>query len=86
MYVMIRVHPAVWLAILLDKDLSVGHTDFVLPAMHIGTIDFCHFIPLSLTLTLAGGHKVGAKQNLLASFSCTLYLISMKFGLYSGIF
>ena len=34
---------------------------FVVPAMFVGTIDFYHFIPLSLTLTLAGGHKVSAK-------------------------
>ena len=41
--------------------------------MFIGTIDLYHFIPLSLTLTLAGGHKVSAKQNIwlhvLAQFS-----------------
>ena len=36
--------------------------------MLIGTIDFYHFVPLSLTLTLPGGDKVSAKQNLLASF------------------
>ena len=47
---------------------------FVLPAMFLGTIDFNHFIPLSLTLTLPGGHKVSAKQNLLASFSCLLFI------------
>ena len=32
-----------------------------------------HFIPIALTLTLAGGYKVSAKQNLLASFSHTLF-------------
>ena len=32
----------------------------------IGTIYFYHFIPLSLALTLPGGHKVSAKQNRLA--------------------
>ena len=36
--------------------------------MLVGTIDFYHYIPLSLTLTLPGGHKVNAKQNLWASF------------------
>ena len=41
---------------------------------HIGTIDFYHFIPLSLTLTLAGGRKVSTKQNLLASFSETFFV------------
>ena len=44
------------------------------PARLIGTIDFYHFIPLSLTLTLPGGHKVSAKQNLLASM-CTFYYL-----------
>ena len=42
--------------------------------MFIGTISFCHFIPLSVTLTLAGDHKVIVKQNLLA-----FQLIKMKF-------
>ena len=37
---------------------------FFIPAMlrSIGTIDFYHVIPLSLSLP--GGHKVRAKQNL----------------------
>ena len=38
--------------------------NFVITAMLLGTIDFCHFI--SLTLTLPGGHNV-----FLASFSRT---------------
>ena len=38
-----------------------------------GTIDFYHFIPLSLTLTLSGGYKVSAEQNFLATLSCTLF-------------
>ena len=42
-------------------------------AMHIGTIDFYHFIPLSLTLTLPEGHKVSVEQNFLASNSGTLF-------------
>ena len=42
----------------------------------IGTIDFYHFILISLTLTLPLCHKVSAKQNLLASFSCTLLIWS----------
>ena len=49
--------------------------------MFIGTIDFYHFIPLLLTLNLAGVHKISWKQNLLASFSRTLQLIRMKFDL-----
>ena len=35
-----------------------------------------HFIPLSLTVTLHGGYKVSTKQNLLASFSHTLFIRS----------
>ena len=47
--------------------------------MLIGIIDFYLSIPLSQTLTLSGGHKVIAKQNLLASFSPTLFhLIRME--------
>ena len=49
---------------------------FLLPAMLIGTIDFYHFMPLSLTLTLPGAHKVSTKQILLASFSPTLFHFS----------
>ena len=55
-------------------------------SMLIGTIDFYGHIPLSLTSTLPWGHKVGAKQNLLASFSGTFFfffflnLIRLKFG------
>ena len=44
-----------------------------IPAMIIGAIDVYCSIPLSVTLTLAGGHKVSAKQILLASFSHTLF-------------
>ena len=44
--------------------------------MQIGIIDFYHFIPFSLTLTLPGGHKVSAKQNLLAKLSSALFILS----------
>ena len=53
------------------KIFSVGHFTnqfFLISAMPLGTIDFFHFIPLSLTLTLPGGHKVSTKQNLLLRF------------------
>ena len=43
-------------------------------AWQICTVDFCHFIPLSLTLTLPEGYNVSAKQKLLALFSCTLFI------------
>ena len=42
-------------------------------AVLVGTIDFYHLVTLSLTLTLAGRHKVSAKQNTLASFSRTFF-------------
>ena len=47
--------------------------------MVVGTIDFYHFIPLSLILTLAGDQKVSAKQDILASFSDTLQLVKVNF-------
>ena len=60
------------------KTLDITHElfnqSFFIPAMLTGTINFYHFIPLSLTLTLPEGHKVSAKQNLLASFSPTFYI------------
>ena len=68
--------------VLCCKDFNIGHYTqtvqqiFFTPAMLIGTMDFCHFIPLSLTLTLPGGHKVSTKQNLLASFSWPLFIWS----------
>ena len=37
-------------------------------AMFIGTIDVCHFIPVSMTLTLGWGFKVSRMENLLVSF------------------
>ena len=65
-----------WPAILHDKKLNIGHNmqtfqpNYFIPAMLIGTIDFHHLKPLSLTLTLPMSDKVSAKQNLLAWFSC----------------
>ena len=56
-----------------------------IPDMHIGTIDFHHFIPLWQILMLTGVHKVSTKQNLLASFFFLSFsffffaLIRMKF-------
>ena len=40
-----------------------------IPSTLIGIIDIYHFIPHSLTLTLAEGHNVSSKQNLQALFS-----------------
>ena len=54
--------------LILDNTCRLLPNSFV-PAMLIGTIDFCHFIPLSVTVTLAGGHMVSTELNLLTSFS-----------------
>ena len=67
------------LAVLRGKLFNVGHYTYIVQPMHIGTIDMYHFILPSQTLTLAGGHKVSTKQNLLASFFWhTFRLIGMK--------
>ena len=58
---------------------NVGHCmqtfqpNAFIPAIDITFIDLYHFIPLSDTLTLVGGHKVTGKQYLLAWFSGTLF-------------
>ena len=44
--------------------------------MLVCAVDFYHFIPLSLTWTLSWFHMVSTKQNLLASFSCTVFIWS----------
>ena len=41
--------------------------------MFLGTIDFYHFMPLYVVLTLGGGQNVSGKENLLVSFSRTLF-------------
>ena len=68
-----------WPAVLRGKNLNVGQygqsrlSDIFNQARLIGTIDFYHFIPCSVALTLAGDHKkVSTKQNMLASLSRTL--------------
>ena len=33
-----------------------------MPTMLVGTIDFYHFIPLSITLTLTGGHRLAQSK------------------------
>ena len=66
-YVISCVCPPGWMGILISKNLNFGYC-----ALSVQP-DFSsyHFIPLSLTLALAGGHKAKGKQNMLASFSCT---------------
>ena len=68
------VRLAGWLAVILGKNSDEHYTQTVppnsfIPAILIGTIDFYHFIPLSLTLTLPRGHTISAMQNLMALFS-----------------
>ena len=63
-------------AIVGSKNFNVGHNmQTSTKVLHtcdaytfIGTIDFYHFILLSLNLTLPVGHLVKAKQNLLLHF------------------
>ena len=68
---------------LLHWTLQTVQPNFFVPAMLLGTIDFYHFIPLSLvpfytafSLTLPGGHMVSRCCLL---FSHTFHLIRMKF-------
>ena len=67
-------------AVLRGKNFNAGHytqtvqPNCFIPAMLIGTIDFYHFMPFSLTLTLPGGNKVSAKPNQLASFSPKVFI------------
>ena len=62
----------------INLTLGITHKQFnqfiFLPAMLIRTIAFYHYVPLSLTLTLPGGHKVSAKQNVLASVFRALFI------------
>ena len=61
----------------LDIYTQTVKPNLFIPAMPIGIIDFYHSILLSLTLP--GGNKVSAKQNVLASFSHSFHLIRIKF-------
>ena len=71
-----------WLAGQLSvwQNFNIGHyvkafqpVFFFICDIRIGTVDFHGLKPLSLTLTLAGGHKVSTEQYLLGSFSRTLF-------------
>ena len=83
------------LSVLCGKIFRVGYytetfqPNFFIPAMLrvtvIGTIDFYHFIPFSWTLSLPGGHKVSAKQNLFTSFLAHFSSDQDEIGLYSDI-
>ena len=59
--------------LMLDIMLSKLSTQVFIPAM----LDMIyHFMPLPLTLTVAVGHKFSQKQDLLASFSWSLFISS----------
>ena len=64
------------------KNFDVGHfTQTVQPVLFIlamltGTIDFHHFILLSLIMSLPGGHKVSTQQRFFALFSLMLFIQS----------
>ena len=73
-------------AILRGKNFNIGHymqtvpPNVFIPAMLIGTTDFYHFIPLSLSLTLPGGHSISTKQKPIGFiFLNTFHLIMIKF-------
>ena len=67
------------LSICNGKNSNIGQcvantlTKYFIPAMLMHTFDLYQFLPFPQTLTLAGGHKLSGKQNLLASFSHTLF-------------
>ena len=44
----------------------------------MGAIDVCHFVPHSVTMTLADSHKISAKQNLGLIFPLTFQLIRVQ--------
>ena len=50
-----------------------------IPARLIGTIDFCHLTPFSLTLTFAGITRSAQTKSLGLIFFHTFQLIRMKF-------
>ena len=79
------------LSILRGRNFKFGHysqnvqPNSLIPTMLTGTIDFDHFISLSVTLTLAVGQNVST--NLSASFSYKLfYLTRMKFNMVMNQF
>ena len=78
-YVMSHVRLSVWPArsLCMAKTLMFDITSKLFKqifrtCLFIGMTDFYQFIPLALTLTMAGGHKVTVQQYLVVSFSHTL--------------
>ena len=78
MWSVVSIHLSVDLS---GKNFNFGHytqifqPDSFISAMLKGIIHLHHVTPASGTLTLAGGHKASISQNLLASFSNTLFNI-----------
>ena len=78
--------PDGWLAgCLAWQKVSIGHytqtilPNVFIPAMLIGTIDFYHFMPFTLTLTLPWGQAQHEAKSIGFIFSHTFHLIRMKF-------
>ena len=73
------------LFVLRDKNFNTGHymqnflPNFFIRAMLLGTIDFCHFIPLLLTLNLPWFTKSAQSKPIGFIFSHTFHLMRMKF-------
>ena len=80
-HAMSRVRPAASLAWqkLQRRQLHTHLLRFSIAVMLIGTIDCYHFIPLSMTMTLAGDHKSAQSKTLAFIFSNTFQAIKMKF-------
>ena len=77
MYLISHVCPALVRLSLHGKNVNIKHNvqtfraNSFVPTMLAGTIEFCHFILLSVALTSAVDHKGSRKQNQLGSFSHT---------------
>ena len=81
-YVISYMCPTGRLSVLCGKHTNIGHCaqtlqpNVFMPALCIATTDCFHSVPLSLTLILAGGHKVNTKRTPLASFSYTPFFLA----------
>ena len=66
---------------LMDTARKLVSPILFIPAMRIGTIDYCHLIPLSVTSTLAGGSQGQRRAKPVGFiFSHTSQVNGMKFG------
>ena len=69
---------------MLDITLKLFDQILFIPAMLIGTIDLNHFIPLPLTLTLPGGHKISTQQNVWLHFLTHTHFLSDQDEIWCG--